>query len=86
MPKRKKAFMIAGLMSATAFLMAHPASARFCGCHSSWGQWVCTPSVTYCANECRDTYKVYSDRASCFEGRPQSQKPARKKSQSKKKS
>jgi hypothetical protein len=84
MPKRKNAFIIAGL-SATSILVVHPASARFCGCHSGYGQWICTPSVTFCANECRDTYKLYSDRASCIKVRTQSQKPAQKKAQTKKK-
>lgn len=54
---------------------ANPASAKFCGCHVG-SQWKCSPVEAFCFNECREPYKMYSDRASCLKGRTQSQAPA----------
>ena len=81
----KNAFIIAGLFGAISFLVVHPASAEVCGCTSHYGVWRCYPSVTWCNDQCRDDYKLYSDRTSCF-NRGQSQKPARKTTKAKKKS
>jgi hypothetical protein len=50
----------------------NPASAKYCGCHAG-SQWKCSPVEAYCFNECREPYKIYSDRASCIKGRTQSQ-------------
>ncbi len=54
----------------------NPASAKFCGGHVG-SQWKCSPVEAYCFNECREPYKIYSDRASCIKGRTQPQTPAR---------
>ena len=81
----RNAFIIAGLIGAGTIWADHPAGASVCGCHIHSGVWRCAPSFTYCASECRDTSKVYPDRASCLKGRNQSEKPVRKTTQSKKK-
>lgn len=85
MPKWKYAFVVAGLIGATTILVAHPAGAGVCGCTSHRGVWSCYPSVLWCNDQCRSDYKFYSDRASCFKARAQSQRPAKKTSQTKKK-